>query len=398
MKQTQKNIKLLFFGLFFLMIAIVGVGTLRSHHTKSTLEGRALTTFPALSEFVRDPQAAIEQSNEAYSDQLTFRNAMIQLYNAMTLYGLHQTYTSDVVVGNHDEMFQAPTFITDPKENQEVLDRCAEMINSQAQAVLDMGIPFIFISYPQKDVVMREDVPWYYPDTQRVYQENMTYLRSKLAVGIQVIDGETLFRNAQGNKFYYTQDHHTNIYGQQLVYEALIKTMQENYPTLPMYGLDDYKIENSVVQGAFNRKLGNIIQSEPEALYLTPETFTYTYTRYEDDVISELPLMKQTGAYTAYMSGDFGKTRIVRNDIENAPKVLISGSSFTNALEYLLIPDVKELLSIDYRHNTSGLALKEYVEQERPDYVIFVPSQSTGSFLDYMYQQHLGLSDVRENE
>ena len=90
------------------------------------------------------------------------------------------------------------------------------------------------------------------------------------------------------------------------------------------------------------------------------------------------------------MEGDYAYT-IVDTGREELPNILYVGSSFTNILEAMSIPSFNKMVSIDYRHNTSGNSIKYYVDKHDIDYVVFVPSQSNNALSPIKIKEHLGL-------
>lgn len=90
----------------------------------------------------------------------------------------------------------------------------------------------------------------------------------------------------------------------------------------------------------------------------------------------------------AYMEGDMAYTRI---ETDNGGKnIMFVGSSYTNILEAFSVPSYSRVLSVDYRHNTSGNLINYYVDKYDIDYVVFVPAQSNNSYSISMIKKHLG--------
>ena len=89
------------------------------------------------------------------------------------------------------------------------------------------------------------------------------------------------------------------------------------------------------------------------------------------------------------MEGDNAFTRVI-NKNGNGKKILFVGSSYTNILEALAVLSYSEMLSIDYRHNKTGMSINDYVKKYDIDYVVFVPAQSNNSYSLGKIEEHLG--------
>ena len=74
----------------------------------------------------------------------------------------------------------------------------------------------------------------------------------------------------------------------------------------------------------------------------------------------------------------------------NKKNILITGSSFSNVLETLLVPSCHVMASVDYRHNETGKSVEQYAEELEADYVIYIPSQSNDALSISKMKTHLG--------
>ena len=82
---------------------------------------------------------------------------------------------------------------------------------------------------------------------------------------------------------------------------------------------------------------------------------------------------------------------VIETDNDKAPNILFVGSSYTNILESLSVYKFNKVVSIDYRHNTTGKSIADYVKEHDIDYTIFICSQSTGALNISSIKQHLGI-------
>ena len=82
---------------------------------------------------------------------------------------------------------------------------------------------------------------------------------------------------------------------------------------------------------------------------------------------------------------------VIDTNNDDAPNILYVGSSYTNVLESLSAYKFNKMVSIDYRHNTTGKSISDYVKEYDIDYTIFICAQSTSSLAVSSMREHLGL-------
>ena len=101
-----------------------------------------------------------------------------------------------------------------------------------------------------------------------------------------------------------------------------VKEVSKKYD-VKTYELEDlYEVHEATVNGSFNKQVGQSVELNKEELYLTLKD-DFDYTRYEWDVISDLPVWGKGMDYAvSFMSGDRGYTRIETNR-EKLPNVML---------------------------------------------------------------------------
>lgn len=383
----MKYIKCIFVGCFMCFIALVGLTTINNKNEKSMTEGRTLKQFPNL-EYNRlvetDYLGAI---SDAFSDQVTGREKMIASYNNLMVNVLGQKWVGSIAIGKNKQLFQEPEVITDEDAYEKEVIQCAQVINQEAKKVTDAGSVFIYINYPRKDVVENKYLPDFYLDSRRDYQKLVRVLKSHLSEDVVFIDAYEILKKQ--DKSYYSNDHHVNFQGQMLVYQKVMSLVQETYPHVKVYQESDYKMKKTVVDGSFNRRIGYAVSSEKEVLRVKPK-FSLSYTRKD----SKAALFGKGKTYaSAFMGGDYGDTLVATKVKKNSslPSIFITGSSYTNSLEALCVGSFRSMHSVDYRSNTSGKTMVDYVKEEKPDYVVYIPNQSDKHFSLDTFKIHLGL-------
>lgn len=373
----EKIIKKIFMTTFILIIFIFMIGTLLNNETISETERRKLATYPKVSIKNLISKKYYDKLTDAFKDQLFLRNRLIEGYFLFNF----QHYFGDVVIGNNKQLYSASTDIYSDyyyEELKQVTDITNEVANN-------INAKFIYLSIPRKDAYMRKDLPKNYNSSVEIYNRQVKTVKENLNENIIFIDALEVFENNNIYNCYYSNDHHITPRCAYLLYDEINK-----YTGVESYKLEDeFTIKKTIVNGAYNRQLGQKIKSDKEDLYLIPK-HNIEYTRYENNKISNKKVYGKGITYEdAYMEGDTAYTKVVTNN-KNNKKILFVGSSYTNILEALAVPSYEEMLSIDYRHNKSKKSISEYVDENSIDYVIFIPAQSTNSFSISQIQTHLG--------
>ena len=378
----MKYVKYLFCGFFIAILFFFLVTTVNNNKEISELEKRTLQTFPKFSVESVMSGEYMEQLTTAFSDQLEFRDLLIKGYFLFQF----QKYNGDVVIGENNELYAAYQKTDDLEATKGYLKDAIEEVNEVAG---ELDAKFIFLSIPRKDAVETENLPDSYIDSSKLYEECMGVVRDTLDSDITLIDGYEIFKNDNhARRYFYMTDHHITPAGSELLYKEILASLKDD--RIPLYDLSNYEVGETIINGSFNNQIGQSVKTSPEELYILPK-FELEYERFEDESPSDLTIYAEANTYEdAYMEGDYAYT-IVDTGREELPNILYVGSSFTNILEAMSVPSFNQMVSIDYRHNTSGNSIKYYVEKHDIDYVVFVPSQSNNALSPIKIKEHLGL-------
>ena len=363
-----------------------GFFTLFNHQDYSPLEDRNLAQFSQLVSKNPYQKEYYDYISEAFSDQVEARDAFVNQYFYFNTQILKQKYVNDTIVGKDDVLFESP-FRFDGDIEEEI-HKIANLVNDQADQMEKYGSKLIYISYTRKDAIMYRYLPSFYNNYHDRFIEYNRLLKSLLNDNVIFVDLLDLLTDDQ--IYYYQGDHHLNIYGQEIVFNKLNQLMSGN--ANPIYQLSDYELIPEQIEGSFARRLGYQTKRVQEDLYLYPKTFQNHFQRYENGKKSELPIMNENKKYACFMSGDRGETRINNLDAKKDFKILFSGSSYLNSLEYLYIPSVSSFISLDYRHNKNQKTVVDYVKEYKPQYVIYTASASDTSYSYKLHQLHFGLN------
>lgn len=379
----MKYVKYSFCIVFILILFFFFFTTIDNNQGISNLEKRTLQTFPKISISTIIDGSYMEDVTLAFSDQLEFRDYLVKGYYLFQF----QRYNGDVVIGDNNELYAAYQRVGNIEKVKEEVKNLTFLINNISS---EIDAQFIFLSIPRKDAVEKTNLPESYISSEYVYKESINKIKENLSSDIYLIDGYEVFNNDNhNNRYYYMQDHHITPRGAELLYKKIINIIDDE--KVLTYDLSNYVIGNTIINGSFNNQLGQSVKPTSEELYLIPK-YNLRYVRYEDEKISNLKVFDVANTYEdAYMKGDHAYT-IIDTNRDDLPSILYVGSSFTNILEAMSIPSFDKVISIDYRHNTSGNSIKYYVDKYDIDYVVFIPSQSNNAFSSSMIKTHLGLN------
>lgn len=319
---------------------------------------------------------------------MAFRDSFIKCYYLLSL----QRYVGDVVKGKDSQLFLSSQIIENIEKTKNSLKNVVEQdLNKVTKEVTDVGAKFIYLSIPRKDVVMDK----YLPSTYYTGTENYLELLNVVKTNIQnafVIDAYEVFKENDIYDVYYSTDHHMNIRGAYEIFEKLVEYINQDGYNIQVGDLEDeYIVESKVIDGSYNRKIGQSVTNKKEELNLTYKKDDVKYTRYENGKVSNDLVLGTGNTYAlAYMNGDNAET-VIETNIQDAPNILFVGSSYTNILEALSTYKFHKMVSIDYRDNNTGKSIVDYVKEHDIDYVVFIPAQQTNSFGVSAIKEHLGL-------
>ena len=229
-----------------------------------------------------------------------------------------------------------------------------DLVNEESNKI---DAKFIYLAIPRKDAYMTRELPKTYQSSKDIYLKSSQIVKINLNKDITYIDAYKIFENNNIYNCYYSNDHHLTPRCAYLLYKEINKITKTT-----SYDLENkFQIKQTIINGAFNRQLGQSVKSKKEDLYLIPKE-SIKYTRYEDDKLSNKKIYGKGNTYEdAYMEGDMAYTRIETN--KNKKNIMFVGASFTNIMEALSVPSYHRIISIDYRHNKSKNNINYYVKK-----------------------------------
>ena len=373
----MNEIKKVFVFVFFIMILFFMLITITNNKTYSSIERRKLSTFPKFSINKLFTKDYYNNLTSAFSDQLALRKHLVKGYFLFNF----QHYYGDAVIGKNKQLY-GPSQKTPTHTYYSKLVDATKKVNKVAN---ETSATFIYLSIPRKDAYMTKELPKNYNSSLPIYQKQVSVVKENLDNNIIFIDAYDIFKNSGIYNCYYSNDHHITPRCAYLLYSEINK-----YTNVNSYILEDqFDVRQTIVNGSYNRQLGQTIKSPLEDLYLVPK-YNINYTRYENNKLSSKKVFGKGHSYEdAYMEGDMAYT-IVKTDNTNSKRIMFVGSSYTNILEALAVPSYNTVVGVDYRHNKENKSINDYVSENNIDYVVFVPAQSSNSFLINKINLYLG--------
>lgn len=364
--KTEKTVQKIFIITFLTIITFFMITTLLNNEKVSDVERRKLNTFPKFKIENLVKKSYYDDLTSAFQDQLELRQYLIKGYFLFQF----QRYYGDAVKGKNNQLYSAEQ-AKPSNDYYKNLKKQIENINTKNK---ELNAKLIFLSIPRKDAYMTKELPKTYTSSINIYNKQVEITKQTLDSDITFINAYDVFKKSGIYNCYYSNDHHTTPKCAYELYKEINKITNTKSYNLE----EEFKINKTVVNGAYNRQLGQTVKSKPEDLYLTPKK-TINYTRYENDKLSNKKVYGKGNSYEdAYMEGDMAYTRIETN--KKGENIMFVGSSYTNILEALSVPSYNRMLSIDYRHNKTGKSINYYVDKYNIDYVVFIPGQSSNAY------------------
>lgn len=364
--KKEKTVQKIFIITFLTIITFFMITTLLNNEKVSDVERRELNTFPKFKIENLVKKSYYDNLTSAFQDQLELRQYLIKGYFLFQF----QRYYGDAVKGKNNQLYSAEQ-AKPSNDYYKNLKKQIENINTKNK---ELNAKLIFLSIPRKDAYMTKELPKTYTSSINIYNKQVEITKQTLDSDITFINAYDVFKKSGIYNCYYSNDHHTTPKCAYELYKEINKITNTKSYNLE----EEFKINKTVVNGAYNRQLGQTVKSKPEDLYLTPKK-TINYTRYENDKLSNKKVYGKGNSYEdAYMEGDMAYTRIETN--KKGENIMFVGSSYTNILEALSVPSYNRMLSIDYRHNKTGKSINYYVDKYNIDYVVFIPGQSSNAY------------------
>lgn len=367
--------KMIVIMVFSFMLCITMLSLLSPDRTNSDLEYRSLALFPSTNIQEVFNGTFFEEFETYQLDQLVFRDNILKSSSKIDKF-LLKSIRKNHFISETGYLLEFEDYQEQSINSLQVsLNKPLSNLQNLKNVSEKSGGQFIFIDIPQKHDFHSELFPNYFAtNTAHKLEYNNALLTQANQTSIQTIPGSDVFLENNILEPYYKTDNHYTADASLLIYQELIKTINDSRITTR----PDSGYERVVYESPF---IGNNSRTMADTSYSKGETFYYLkpknqslpkYKRYEDSSPSDEPVMitdETISLYGNYMNGDKANT-VIKTKRDNLPKILFIGDSFTNALEYLSIYDFNEVHSLDLRSYKGNVY--EYIEKNKFDVIVFV--------------------------
>ncbi len=375
----KKIFEVLIVSIFCIIIFIVPIFTIipkiideKNIVEYSFFENRAMAQPPTLTKEALFSGKYFSDLSKCFDDQLWNRDFFIEKYTDFTINVLKRPVVNNVIVQGElllpFHYYSENKFDKDTKKAEEGLKRLSD-------SATKAGSKLVFVGIPEQSSIFRDKYPERFNNnSDYINQSRDAYFEILRENNIEILDMGEIFAELPYEEYYSLTDHHFNLKGAFVTYNAMIDLVTEDVPRLSESDITFKEFEN-VFYGSRNRKIYNAIDSSEKLMYYEIEKVV-EYTRENNGEMGQTRVftMPQDATtpvtYDVYMGGDMGET-VIRTNREELPNVLIFGDSFTNPIETFLYHSFNEMRSLDFRHYDE-MTITEYIETYKPDYIFYV--------------------------
>lgn len=372
-------------GFFAMLSGGLATHLLLPDRSISEMENRPLTAAPTSPTTSAILSGEWSKQVEAYfSDQFPEREAWMKAF-VKTELAVGKTYINEKYYAD----FNSGWITSGPAElqDEDALDNAARNVFSLKKKLDELGVPFIFYSLPAKATYVREPHPSFMQ--QDAGLENNARFLSKLRE--LDISSERLMDSMRKlepelnvQELYFKSDHHWNINGAVLGYQALVHDLTRK--GVPLSGEPMHKKSMDLTclphpfEGSWNKFYHMLVPNDDQICYLEPEgiadrfiiratSVTGTSTAEYENIYGagrKLQSDKPVNYSIGYTS-DYPELDIRNSEIQNGHVVILKDSYF-NPITFLMAHHFNRTTVIDLRYYEGDLS--QWLAEEKPDSVI----------------------------
>ena len=328
--------------------------------TFSEDENRVLQSFPRFTFEKLLDGTYTRQLHDYFSDQISFRTAMIRLKANMEL-ALGKNENNGVLLGKDGYLIEVHSYTED---NYSYLNRNLAKIEKLMQSLEESDKTVSSVIIPRKIDILEDKFPPYYSGKRNgmiweVVSDRHFVLTDHL---------EQWQRN--GKDIFYKTDHHWTADGAYYAYAALIELLDHSPKPQSHFELE---LLSNEFYGTSYSKSGFFFAS-PDKIYSTkndPTRFITTIVDTDESFagLYDTRYLDKKDKYSVFLSGNNAHVKITDIQNENKETLLLIKDSFSHSLApYLLEHYNLEL--IDPRYYTGSI--EEYVVENNIYNVMFI--------------------------
>lgn len=258
-------------------------------------------------------------------------------------------------------------------KNQRLMERLAsvdvDQINKNIKYVnqfvngLDENVKVNMMLIPGSVAIMKEDLPRVSDDIDQLAL--IDQIEANMSSRIEFTNVNQVFLEHNQEDLYFKTDHHFNLNGSKLAYEALAKQL----------GFPVHTYQRELVGEGFLGTLGSqsgAYYNEHDEIYqlINDEQIDVYYPDLElhdNNVYAEDNLLVKD-KYTYYLNGNHSQVKITTNHQEKE-KLLIIRDSYANIFTPYLLEDFSEITLLDLRYYKSPIS--KFIQENEIDRVLF---------------------------
>ena len=257
-------------------------------------------------------------------------------------------------------------------------DQYVDLVNRFANAMEEKGVQVISCIAPTAIGILVE--PEYLELFQSAPQSEMLeYLQSNMNDNIVKVDTVSELLKHNNEYLFFRTDHHWTALGAYYAYVAFCDTM--GYEAAPLDSFREWNQGDFKGSIYYQAKYPKRLKVDEVIAYVPEDDIVCTnskdgWTFYDTELIADRTTWAIDCRYLCFLSGGTTITKIVNNDLPDAPNCVVVIDSFGNAFAPFLTQHYNTIYTIDYR-KYKAMDLQQFCEQNDIDQVIVAPYMMT---------------------
>lgn len=257
-------------------------------------------------------------------------------------------------------------------------DQYVDMINRFADVMEDKGVQVISCIAPTAIGILVE--PEYLKLLQSARQDEMLeYLQSNMNDNIVKVDTVSELLKHNNEYLFFRTDHHWTALGAYYSYVALCDAM--GYEAAPLDSFREWNQGDFKGSIYYKAKYPTKLKVDEVIAYVPDDDIVCTHSKdgwtfYDTQLISDVTTWAIDCRYLCFLSGGTTITKVVNNDLPDAPNCVVVIDSFGNAFVPFLTQNYHTIYAIDYR-KYKAMDLQQFCELNDIDQVIVAPYMMT---------------------
>lgn len=246
--------------------------------------------------------------------------------------------------------------------NIEQINKNIKYVNQFVNA-LDENVQVNMMLIPGSVVIVKDSLPIVSDDVDQLAL--IDKIEDNMSSRIDFMNVNQLFLEHQNDNLYFKSDHHFNLNGSQLAYEAFANQL----------GFPVHSYEQQLVGDGFLGTLGSqsgAYYNERDEIYklMNDEQIDVYYPDIDvhDNNVYVEENLDVKDKYTYYLNGNHSQVKITTNH-QDKEKLLIIRDSYANIFTPYLLEDFSEITLLDLRYYKSSIS--EFIKENEIDRVLF---------------------------